>query len=79
MKTTTVENVVALNLTITEKEILRETEKILTRLQREFGNYIQLTALETGEIIEIDELARVKGILGGLHENAFFQYSLKGK
>lgn len=57
-----------LNITLNDDEVtaLYETISILNRLQDDISNSITLESANTGECIKINELSRVKGILGGL-------------
>jgi hypothetical protein len=50
---------------------------LLHTLQHKFGDYIKLQDLDTGEILDIEELARVRGILSMLSNSKVFQMSLK--
>lgn len=72
MTMTKVENVVTLDLTIEEKEVLAMASDILAKVQVDLANCIELRAVETGEVIESNELGRVRGILDGLAENLCF-------
>lgn len=69
---TKVENVVTLDLTIEERESLAVASDILAKVQVDLANCIELRAVETGEVIESNELGRVRGILDGLAENLCF-------
>ena len=68
-----VENVVTLGLTIEERDVLAVASDILAKVQADLANCIDLQAVETGELIEADELGRVRGILDGLAENLCFR------
>lgn len=72
MTMTKLENVVTLDLTIEEREALAVASDILAKVQVDLANCIKLRAVETGEIIESNELGRVRGILDGLAENLCF-------
>ena len=76
---TKVENVVTLDLTIEERDILAMASDILAKVQTDLASCIKLQAVETGEIIEADELRRVRGILDGLAENLCFRAMLNLK
>ena len=71
------ENVVDINLTIKETEILAQADEILHRLQLDLGRQLVMQSLETGEIIQSDELPRVRGILGALSEYRTWQLLIK--
>lgn len=76
---TKLENVVTLDLTIEERDILAVASDILAKVQVDLANCIDLQAVETGEVIEADELGRVRGILDGLAENLCFRAMLNLK
>ena len=69
---TKLENVVTLDLTIEERDVLAVASDILAKVQADLANCIELRAVETGEVIESNELGRVRGILDGLAENLCF-------
>jgi hypothetical protein len=50
---------------------------MLHQLQHKFGNYIELQNLDTGEILDIEELKRVRGILSMLANSKEFHISIK--
>lgn len=76
---TKVENVVTLDLTIEERDALAVASDILAKVQVDLANCIDLQAVETGEVIEANELGRVRGILDGLAENLCFRAILNLK
>ena len=59
-------NAIDTNLTCEEVEILAQADEILFNLQNYFGERLNLTSIDSGEVISTNELARVRGILGGL-------------
>lgn len=72
-----VENVVESGLNVKEREKLQEVDEMLYTLQIKFGSLIQLQDLNTGEVMDIEELARVRGILSMLANSRVFQASIK--
>lgn len=76
---TKLENVVTLDLTIEERDALAVASDILAKVQVDLANCIDLQAVETGEVIEANELGRVRGILDGLMENLCFRAMLNLK
>jgi hypothetical protein len=56
---------------------LEKADEILEKVQREFGNHITLQDPTTGECLDVDELARVRGILSMLAKANVLQMSLK--
>ena len=60
-----------------EKRKIEEVNEILHKIQHEFGDHLTLQNPETGELIDTDELARVRGILSFLTETENFVVELK--
>ena len=56
---------------------LEKADEILEKVQREFGNHIRLQDPTTGECLDVDELARVRGILSMLAKANVLQMSIK--
>ena len=56
---------------------LRKADEILEGVQREFGRHITLQDPSTGEILDVEELARVRGILSMLANADVLQMSIK--
>lgn len=71
------ENVVESGLSWFDQQELRKVDELLHTLQHKFGDYIQLQDLNTGEILDVQELARVRGILSMLANSKVFQMSIK--
>ena len=69
-------NVIDTGLTVEEMETLTKADKILHRLQNDLGSQLNMTSLETGEIISTEEFARVRGILGGIANYRGWQLSI---
>jgi hypothetical protein len=63
-------------LTFEEMELLAYADKILHRLQNDLGSQLNMTSIETGEVISTNEFARVRGILGALSEQRSWQLSI---
>lgn len=71
-----IKNVIDTGLTCEEIETLKEADEILHRMQITFGEQLDMTSLESGEVISTNEFARVRGILGGLTEYRVWQLSI---
>ena len=69
-------NIIDTGLTCEEMEILTQADEILHRLQNDLGNQLDMTSLETGEVISTNELSRVRGILGGIANYRAWQLSI---
>ena len=71
------ENVVESGLNWFDQQEIQKVDEMLHQLQHKFGDYIQLQDLNTGEVLDIQELARVRGILSMLANSRVFQMSIK--
>lgn len=67
------ETVINLGLTKHEKSALALADLILLHIQKSFMEDTKLQAPETGEYLDTSELARVRGILGMVHDNSFLR------
>ena len=67
------ETVINLGLTKREKNALALADLILSHIQNSFMEDTKLQAPETGEYFDTSELARVRGILGMVHDNSFLR------
>ena len=56
-----------------EVECLEMADKILYKIQGSFPDERELESVDTGELIGIEEIARVRGVLGVLCENVEFK------
>ena len=56
---------------------LKKADEILEGVQREFGRHIILEDPTTGEVLDVEELARVRGILSMLANADVLQMSIK--
>ena len=56
-----------------EVECLEMADKILYKIQDSFPDETELESVDTGEIILIEEIARVRGILSAFYENVEFR------
>lgn len=65
--------VIDTEFTLAQRAALAEADKTLATLQESLKTCATLTALETGEIIGIEELARVRGILDAFARTTYFQ------
>lgn len=72
-----IKNLIKNKLDWFEKRKIEEVDKILHKIQHEFGDHLTLQNPETGELIDTDELARVRGILSFLVETEDFVAELK--
>ena len=64
------EIMVNLNLTNHERHALALVDVLLLRLQEKFTDDTKLQSPNSGELLEIEELSRVRGVLGMLHDNS---------
>ena len=60
-----------------DRHQIQKVSDILHQLQHKFGDYIELQDLDTGEILDIEELSRVRGILSMLANSKEFYMSIK--
>lgn len=72
-----IKNLIKNKLDWFEKRKIEEVDEILHKIQHEFGDHLTLQNPETGELIDTDELARVRGILSFLTETENFVVELK--
>lgn len=56
-----------------EVECLKKADKILRKIQNSFPDETELESVDTGEIVMIEEIARVRGVLGAFYENVEFR------
>ena len=77
LKVVRVENVVESGLSVEEMQMLQEVDEMLLALQIKFGSLATLQDLNTGEVMGIEELARVRGILSMLSNSRVFQLSIE--
>ena len=59
-------NAVEVGIDCDEMEILAQADEILGRISFGLGDRLDITAIETGEVISSNELPRVRSILGAL-------------
>lgn len=71
-----IKNAIDTNLTHEEMEILAQANEILHRLQIDLGNKLEMQSIDTGELIQTEEFARVRGILGALSEHRGWELSI---
>ena len=71
------EKVVESGLSWIDRHQIQKVSDMLHGLQHKFGDYIELQDLNTGEILDIEELARVRGILSMLANSKEFYMSIK--
>lgn len=67
--TTTIQRFNVHNFSIKEVQAIDKTLQILTELQEIYDNKDVLASVNDGEILCIEELARVKGILSFIYYN----------
>lgn len=72
-----IKNLIKNKLDWFEKRRIEEVNEILHKIQHEFGEHLTLQNPETGELIDTDEIARVRGILSFLTETENFIVELK--
>ena len=72
-----IKNLIMNKLDWFEKRKIDNVNDLLHKLQHEFGDHLTLQNPETGELIDTDELARVRGILSFLTETENFVVELK--
>ena len=72
-----IKNLIKNKLDWFEKRKIEEVNEILHKIQHEFGEHLTLQNPETGELIDTDELARIRGILSFLTETENFVAELK--
>lgn len=63
------EQILTLTTSMAEFEAYEELEQMLIKLQNAFPENVMLEAIDTGEIVHIHEIARVRGILSALVEH----------
>jgi hypothetical protein len=71
------EKVVESGLSWIDRHQIQKVSDMLHQLQHKFGDYIELQDLDTGEILDIEELSRVRGILSMLANSKEFYMSIK--
>ena len=64
----TKQTVIAFDLTPEEEKALLTTYEILSEISHKYDKYIAISNFNTGEIVEIDELPRVRGIISAILE-----------
>ena len=72
-----IKNLIKNKLDWFEKRKIEDVNEILHKIQHEFGDHLTLQNPETGELIDTNELARVRGILSFLTETENFVAELK--
>ena len=60
-------------MSVEEVECLEMADKILRKIQDSFPDEIELESVDTGELILIEEISRVRGILSAFYENVEFR------
>lgn len=71
------EKIVESGLSWIDRHQIQKVNDMLHQLQHKFGNYIELQNLDTGEILDMEELKRVRGILSMLANSKEFYMSIK--
>ena len=59
--------------TLEELEALQGAERALTEIAMLFGSEGYLQSAETGEVVMLEELNRVRGILDFFYDHRFFE------
>lgn len=66
-------NVVDTELTWREREILEQADAILLKVQKDIlDKSLVLQSLATGEVVEVDEIGRARGVLNAFRECGYF-------
>jgi hypothetical protein len=65
--------VIDTEFTLEQRNCFEVADRALATLQESLKTCATLTALETGEVIGIEELARVRGILDAFARTTYFQ------
>lgn len=63
------ESAIVLGLTLKEREELQSAYDILTDIMLTCGKMHKIISIDTGEVIGMDEIPRVLGILSGIAEH----------
>lgn len=62
-----------LGLTLEELEALNTVFTVIDVVQKTFDDNINLRSMDSGEIVNIDELARVKGVIDFFMSHTIFE------
>lgn len=71
--TTTKKTIHNIRLTHAELIALQEAHDVLSEITAMFGTQATLMSAETGEVVELDELSRVRGVLSFFREYRVFE------
>lgn len=66
-------NIVEIQLTSNELASIKVVSEMLKELRQDFSQYIDLQAVETGEVIGMNEIPRVLGILSAFENYRGFE------
>lgn len=69
--------VIHFDFTPDEREKMEETKRIFNFLLDTFHSPADLVSLSTGEVIQVNEIYRVLGILDGLLDNPYWEFDQK--
>ena len=75
MKIEKASNIRINQLSVEDHDALKVVEELLVKMTKYYGEGITLMSPNTGEVIQIEELARVRGILGFIQENRAVEIS----
>ena len=75
MKIEKASNIRINQLSMEDHDALKVVEELLVKMTKYYGEGITLMSPNTGEVIQIEELARVRGILGFIQENRVVEIS----
>ena len=67
------ETIVTINLSTHEYDSFLVVDAILHQLQEEYRNSTKFESVENGEIFQIEELSRIRGVLGTIADNRAFR------
>ena len=67
------ETIVTINLSTHEYDAFLLVDTILLQLQEEYRKSTKFEPVENGEIFQIEELSRIRGVLGTIADNRAFR------
>ncbi len=63
------ERIKTINLTLDEQKAIEIVYDLLNEIEKGYGTQNDLISINTGEVIHIGELPRIRGVLNGLLTN----------
>lgn len=70
-------NIVEIQLTSNEFASIKVVSKMLKELHQDFSQYIDLQSVETGEVVSMNEIPRVLGILSAFENCHGFETKIR--